>query len=360
MESNGRPKFTRILNSGYSQNRRLPRLGKIRLGLKIQNGQGKQYPTETEYYVCPDEVKSVYGAEPTELDVMFPNDDLETLFTQKYAMYGSGSGLKCHGNGEQAERYDEKANAWKPCQCPCPFLRSDSNPTGPCDEQSQLMVMLPKVSVGGCYQITTRSYHSTVAVNSALDFIRGVAGRISFLPLILRRVPQEITHHGVKRTHYILNLVPGPNFEEAVMRIRQLEERGQQPVFQISGPIDEDPQADPPDRVLTGAIDANGKVDAEALSQMSDEQMEAVRGQLNAQQGGSGQPVKKADEKKFDLRFGEILTVIGEDLQLVDLKKEVLKSMGNPNEYKLTVAGQQEFVRRLKDVAAAKGVSLPL
>jgi len=49
-----RQKFTRI--KGLSSIRRLPRLGKIRLGIKKVTAKGKEYPSETDYFVCPAEV----------------------------------------------------------------------------------------------------------------------------------------------------------------------------------------------------------------------------------------------------------------------------------------------------------------
>jgi hypothetical protein len=219
-EMNERMKFTRI-KGDYSQVRRLPRLGKIRLGLKVRNQAGKEYPTETEHFVCPPEVTAVYGEEPTELEVMLPSDNPEEVFVQKYAMYGAGAGLKCHGNGEQAERYNEQTKSWGIIQCPCSNLKSDENPKGACTPQSHLMVMLPKVSMGGCYQITTRSFHATVGINSSLDLIRALAGRIALVPLKLRRVPTVTQYNGSKKTHYILNLILDASLPNQIRRPHQ-------------------------------------------------------------------------------------------------------------------------------------------
>ena len=49
---------------GISEIVRLPRLGKIRLGIKEEGADGKLYPTPTDYFVCPDEVKKVFGEKP--------------------------------------------------------------------------------------------------------------------------------------------------------------------------------------------------------------------------------------------------------------------------------------------------------
>ena len=88
-----RQKFTRI--SGLSSIRRLPRLGKIRLGIKkVSTKTGKEYPFETDHFICPAEIKKVIGNEPKELKISFPINDPEVIFPQCYKWYGSGKGLK--------------------------------------------------------------------------------------------------------------------------------------------------------------------------------------------------------------------------------------------------------------------------
>jgi hypothetical protein len=49
---------------GISEIVRLPRLGKIRLGIKKKTDAGVSYPSPTDYFVCPDELKKVFGEKP--------------------------------------------------------------------------------------------------------------------------------------------------------------------------------------------------------------------------------------------------------------------------------------------------------
>jgi len=72
---------------GVSDVVRLPRLGKIRLGIKKETDSGTPYPTPTDYFVCPEEVRKVYGEKPRELRIMFPTDD-ELQWASQY--------LKCY------------------------------------------------------------------------------------------------------------------------------------------------------------------------------------------------------------------------------------------------------------------------
>lgn len=361
-----RMKFTRI-KGDYSQVRRLPRLGKIRLGLKAQNQAGKTYPTEVDYLVCPPEVEQVYGEKPTELDVMLPSDNPEEVFVQKYAMYGAGSGLKCHGNGEQAERYNEQTKSWDIISCTCPNLKSDENPRGACTPQSHLMVMLPKVSMGGCYQITTRSFHATVGINSSLDLIRALAGRIALVPLKLRRVPTVTQYNGTKKTHYILNLILDASLPQ-IAELRQNPEHLLIPSrYQIEGPIDTNPDADPVDVVVQDKV-----IEAETLANMTDEEMDRLKAEMDkkkpveqdgARPAPSGAPAQQARDAAppsateiSEEDWTAAVNAIEEDPNLRVLK-ELVKTNMKIKGMKLVEKGKREFIRQFRIECEKEGLA---
>lgn len=99
--------YTKIKLNNLSGVRRLPRLGKIRLGVKVKNSQGKEYPRETDYFVVPEEIRDVYGEMPKELDILIPVENDEVSFPQALKFYGSSRGLKCKGDGETALERDD-------------------------------------------------------------------------------------------------------------------------------------------------------------------------------------------------------------------------------------------------------------
>jgi hypothetical protein len=194
-----RPQFTKIKD--LSDRRRLPRLGKLRLGVKLKSRRtGKEYPCETPYFVCPPEVQKVYGERPMELDIMLPLNDPEAVFPQRYIWYGSAKGAKCMGDGEKAIRLNEETGELEERPCPCEMLG-----TG-CSERAHLLVILPRVNVGGVYQIDIGSYHSIVDVNSAIDYVQALIGRFAMVPLKLRRTPRETHGSGRKEIHYPLQI----------------------------------------------------------------------------------------------------------------------------------------------------------
>jgi hypothetical protein len=233
----GDRRFTKI--KGLSDRRLLPRIGIIRLGIKAISKGGKEYPKEVSYFVCPPEVEKVYGERPTKLDIMLPLEDEGSIFPQSYKWYVF-DGLRCKGNGETALRrlgdlvvqrdgkvlddagprlLDSKPeadpNALVEIGCPCPLLE-----TGDCRQNANLMVLLPKVSMGGVYQIRTGSFHNIVRVNSAIDYLRALIGRIALVPLVLSRQEEEIQYEGKKAKHYLLQLTLNADIHE-VIKLRE-------------------------------------------------------------------------------------------------------------------------------------------
>ncbi len=233
---------------GLSERRRLPRLGKIRLGIRKKGASG-DYPAEVDYFVCPPEVQRVYGATPKALRILIPVDDTTVVFPQAYKWYGKGAGLKCKGDGDIAIRrwadvepqlQAKITGTYLPndlveIPCPCPRLQS-----GECGVKAHLMVLLPEVSLSGIYQIDTGSVMNLIEINSSLDFLRGLLGRVAMVPLTLRREPRELSADGKRRTHYILKLT----FDGDLHAVRLIRENGARlaiPALAMPRPSDEGP-----------------------------------------------------------------------------------------------------------------------
>ena len=249
------PQKTKI--KGLSDRRRLPKLGKIRLGFKLKKGT-TEYPAELPFFLLPPEVARVFGKQVSvdrakelgvtrqdvlkfieentwrlaeELEIMFPMNEIEAVFPQAYIWYGSSQGAKCKGDGETAYRdmdslTDGNAKIVEPYSgqpemlrqkevlCPCDLLKSEANPKGECTQRGHLMVMVPKVNVGGIYQIDIGSYNSIVDVNSGIDYTSALLGRFALVPLILRRIP-TITHHDKKRQiHFTCQVIMNVPIQE--------------------------------------------------------------------------------------------------------------------------------------------------
>lgn len=253
-----RPQITGI--KGLTDKRRFPRLNKIRLGFKIRKGD-KEYPAELPFFLLPLDVARIYGGKVTvnrakelgvtrkdvlffieqnihrlaeELEIMLPVNEPDAVFPTALKWYGSQKGAVCMGNGEVANRFkgamDETAkiteagkenleagDRYIEIECPCPKLKTDANPQGPCTSRGHLMMLIPKVNMGGVYQLDVGSYNSIIDLMSGMDYIQSLVGRFNMVPLTLRRIP-TITHHDDKKQiHFTLQLllhVPIEHLEE--------------------------------------------------------------------------------------------------------------------------------------------------
>jgi len=195
METDGK-RFTEIKR--FRRIPYLPRLNKIRLGVKeISRKTGKEYPREVDYFVCPSEVQAIYGKRPKILDIMFPSEDPNVIIPFCYKMYGSNQRLKCRGDGETAVFYE--GQEMKERTCPCEHLGKD------CDKRGHLMVILPKISLGGVYQIDTGSGTNINRILDAIDYWKAMIGRCKCIPLKLERVCEKILNpkDNIMQNHYL-------------------------------------------------------------------------------------------------------------------------------------------------------------
>lgn len=227
--------ITRI--SGVSDQIRLVRLGKIRLGVKALAKNGQTYPVEVDHFVVPPEVERVYGPKPKTLDIMFPVEDRELIFPQAYKWYGLGRGLLCIGDLTRAMRKNE-AGQFVEQPCPCP--RKDKE----CFMRGHLMVILPKVSFGGVYQIDTGAFNSIIDLNSSLIMVKAMIGRIAMVPLRLMRIPRVTFGGGHRRVHYPLVASLASNDVQWINRLRQTAEILDPPEYLLPPPVDENPEED--------------------------------------------------------------------------------------------------------------------
>jgi hypothetical protein len=197
---------------GVSEVRQIPRIGKIRLGIKVA-GEKSDYPRAVDYFVCVVDqstpewaVKAfhaAYGDKPKTLDIMLPLNDTEKFFPQFYRRYGKGTGLICKGDGETATLRTESGDVQQKCDPEnCEWHQKKL-----CRHIGALQFMLPNVQGLGVWQIDTTSYHSIINLNSGIDFVKGITGgRIAWLPLKLSVIPREVAPDGKKKTVYVMSL----------------------------------------------------------------------------------------------------------------------------------------------------------
>lgn len=197
---------------------RMPRLGKLHLGEKVQ-GREHTYPKATDYFVCPEEVRKVFGEQPKELRIMIPVEDFNLFAPEYLKRYSATRGLVCKGDGETANALvdtetgeiaskDSIHTELREINCDpeeCEFYEKKH-----CRPVMNFMFLLPEVPGFGVWQIDTTSFYGRLNLRSALGpdgLIRQLAGgRVSMIPLLLRLGPQEVQVEGKKKTVHVMQI----------------------------------------------------------------------------------------------------------------------------------------------------------
>jgi hypothetical protein len=195
----------------------MPRLGKIRLGIKVEPEGKNPYPRATDYFVVTDEIKEYVGDKPKKLNIMFPTEKVDEFSQQWLRCYSRTQGLVCKGNGVKATRKIDvetgdiarhTTQEWvfrgdwgcDPDTCE-QYLEKQ------CRRVMNLLFMMPDVPGLGCWQLDTTSFYSIVNINSCIDLVRTICGRISFIPLALSLEPLEVSPPGItKKTVHVLTI----------------------------------------------------------------------------------------------------------------------------------------------------------
>lgn len=237
---------------GLTERARLPRLGKIHLGIKAKNKRGIEYPKAVDYFVYPEpdalggellpQLKKAFGEKPKKLRIIFPLEDEETIASQYYRCYTRTRGLVCRGDGEICMRMVDKKTGDLPTkestktemkEMTCQGRECPDYQSGNCRELMNLQFILPEISGLGIWQIDTSSINSIRNTNSCLQMIRAVYGRVSMVPLLLTLEKIEVTPPGgTKKNVFVLNIRSTDNMIEAAIKARK------PPLELIAGPAD--------------------------------------------------------------------------------------------------------------------------
>jgi hypothetical protein len=213
---------------GISDEFRLPRVGKIHLGVKKQGAKG-EYPSPVPYFVvresdttpleAAEAFKGIYHEEPTELHIMFPTNDPEDWSDQYLRYYTASWGLTCKGDGELGRaKWDGAAKTWASKQTKdWDWLYIDTcgegcqlYQEGRCKPVMRLSFLLRDVPGLGIWQVDTSSVHSMRNINGMVELVRRITGgRIAFFPFTLSRRQITVQPKGEKsKSVYILDLRP--------------------------------------------------------------------------------------------------------------------------------------------------------
>lgn len=199
-----------------SEIRRMPRLGKLRLGIKVQPEGKNPYPRATDYFVVPEEIKEFVGNMPKKLNIMFPTEKPDEFAQQWLRCYSFTQGQVCKGDGVKAIRKIDvetgdiarhTTQEWVFKDWGCDPDTCEQYSEKQCRRVMNLLFLIPDVPGLGVWQLDTTSFYSIVNINSCVALIKRLCGRISFIPLTLSLEPQIVEPPGIKKkTVHILQV----------------------------------------------------------------------------------------------------------------------------------------------------------
>ena len=220
---NGKFDQGRYVTIPETKNIKLPIGGKIKLGIKTVNDKGVEHPLELPYFVCPKEVKAIFGDEPTELTVFFPSNRREEVFPQAYEKYGSNNALLCKGDGEiskTAQKLNLENGRWEDVKCPCEHYDKPydtKTKIGGCSKVGHLYFMIPEVSIGTFFECSTHGTVSISEINSGFNVAEVTTGGCwAMIPFRMRRIAKRLKIPGTAKmkTHWVITLEVAASTEE--------------------------------------------------------------------------------------------------------------------------------------------------
>lgn len=300
----------------------MPRNGKIKLGYKKKHSNGNEYPVAADHFVCPPEVREVFGDEPKNLTVVFPSTDPDVVAPAYYRAYHRTRGLVCKGDGETANRKmnpnkvfrgqdgrpegplptrdDKEIELFTGLRCPgreCPFYIK-----GDCSESMNVQFMLPDVDGWGVWQIDSRSVHSIMNLHDSFRWLR-LFGNFTGVPVTLSLIPKEVSPDGRLKTVYVMSLT-------AKGKLTDMVEAAKQPMWALPEGSRLDEVVPEPDENPDDLLDPPDGFAPEGVVPMPDEDDHSNAANLRRAQAGARefQPEPPPDEYLEDANYetGEI------------------------------------------------------
>jgi len=200
----------------------LPVIGKLRLGIQEQAGNGHSHPVDLDHFRCssawPNVTKrfqEVYGDRPAAVEIVLMSEDIDAILPNNLEWWTKTR--KCRGNGHTATRMwkdvpPELQQTLPPpdspftkvdIPCPCPLKRTACGPKG------RFTCMLPEIHPAAAFLVSTGSIINIREIRGILRSYKELFGRISRIRFTLSRRPVRLRHPNSDQvyTHYLLQLL---------------------------------------------------------------------------------------------------------------------------------------------------------
>ena len=212
--------------------RTLPVIGKISIGKKSINKNGKEYPTALDYFYCnPDNginkyhklFSDAYPGKPNTITIAFHSDDPRECCYERYEFRDKKTGrLIADGDGESWRIFNDQIGDYdNDIQTSLEELKAKLG----IEPIIRLTIrfLLPNIKgVLGVWEINTRGYKSSIQnIINVVDSVISITNSIVFVPFDLSVTMAKSDKPGDTRKYPVLTLVPNisQNRLESLVRI---------------------------------------------------------------------------------------------------------------------------------------------
>jgi hypothetical protein len=204
----------------------LPEVGKIKIGEKIKNAKGVEYPTSLDYFRATgsfaNEFTKIYGDKPKKLNIAFISDDLEEVCNERYECWIKGKRYG-YGDGEKFTVWSSETKSYI-SDLPATDQRVRSLKW---DSILTLrFILLEMRGIMGYWTFSSKGKMTTIpSVVKSFDFVREKANTIIGFPFNLMVEKKTGYSPDDPKSYPIVTLVP--NFsEESIEMVRSYIEQG--------------------------------------------------------------------------------------------------------------------------------------
>ncbi len=195
----------------------LPVIGNIKIGKKVVNKNGNEYPTSLDYFIATNtrygyQFKETYGEKPDKLEILFPVDDRQEYCYESYQIRDYQGKLLAEGNGiEWARQYNYERDAYLYEEItPIDKLLKYYDKSKPVvSAVLTLKFILLKLSgVAGCWKFVTKGGASSIPnIRDTYDYIMKYASTTVNIPfdMIVKKVTSQ--KPGSKSVYPVVSIV---------------------------------------------------------------------------------------------------------------------------------------------------------
>jgi hypothetical protein len=188
---------------------KLAEIGKIKIGEKKLNAQGKEYPTSLDYFrATGDFAPMFYEKFPdniNKLPVFFHSDNVDEVCNEEYVIRDKAGKLVATGDGKNWKLFNKTTEKYEPAVLDI----KEANKLGIMKMTLTLRFLIPQVPVIGLWKFETRGEASSIPqMRDTFDYVQQNAGSIVNIPfdLVVNRVKSQ--KPGVASQYSVVRLIP--------------------------------------------------------------------------------------------------------------------------------------------------------